>query len=96
MTKTSKIFLAISVAAFSLSLTEGGGDIGWGILRPLGAVAFVLFFITHIVAKEVAQYDREERGKPEEMKRSRTDSHKAGPSPGRLQSSTKLRASAAH
>ena len=95
MTKASKTFLAVSITAFALSLTEGGINIGFGILRPLGAVAFILFFITHIVAKEVALYDRETRAKRGEMEYSRTDSPKNVSSPRRIQSSGNLRTSPA-
>lgn len=61
MTKTSKIFLTISIIALASSFTEAGGSIGWGILRPIGAVAFIAFFITNLLAKEVALYEEEER-----------------------------------
>ena len=63
MTKTSKILLAISITALALSFSDAGSDIGWGILRPLGAVAFGAFFITNLLAKEVALFDAEERAK---------------------------------
>jgi len=63
MTKTSKIFLTISIIAFALSFTDAGSNIGWGILRPLSAAAFIVFFITNLLAKEVALYDEEERAK---------------------------------
>lgn len=63
MTKTSKISLALCILALALSFTEAGGNLGWGILRPLGVAAFGVFFITNLLAKEVALYDEEEHAK---------------------------------
>ena len=63
MTKTSKISLALCIAALALSFTEAGGDLGWGILRPLGVAAFGVFFINNLLAKEMALYDEEENAK---------------------------------
>lgn len=63
MTTTSKISLAISISAFAFSFTDAGSDVGSGILRPLGLVAFITFFVTNLLAKEVALYDEEERAK---------------------------------
>jgi hypothetical protein len=63
MTKIPKIFLTISIIAFASSFTEAGASIGWGILRPVGAVAFIAFFITNLLAKEMALYEQEERAK---------------------------------
>ena len=74
MTRTSKTFLTISIIAFALSCTEAGINIGWGILRPISAVAFMLFFITNLLAKEVALYDAEERANGERTERIRRNS----------------------
>lgn len=63
MTNTSKIFLAFSITALAVSLTDAGSNVGWGILRPLSAVSFIMFFITNLIAREVALYDAEERAK---------------------------------
>lgn len=63
MTKTSKISLALCILALALSFTEAGGNLGWGILRPLGVAAFGVFFITNLLAKEFALYDEEEHAK---------------------------------
>ena len=59
MTKTPKIFLVVSITTFTLSFAPVFRDIGWGALRPVGAVAFILFFITNLVAKEMALFDQE-------------------------------------
>ena len=61
MTKMPKIFLIISISAFLAAFTEAGSDLCWGILKPLSAVFFVLFFITHLVAKEMRTFDQEQQ-----------------------------------
>lgn len=61
MNKTSKTLLAIALATFTLSFLPYFGDIGYGILRPVGTVAFIMFFITHLLAKEMALFDEEQR-----------------------------------
>lgn len=63
MTNTSKIFLAFSTTALAVSLTDAGSNFGWGILRPFSAVSFIMFFITNLIAREVALYDAEESAK---------------------------------
>jgi hypothetical protein len=63
MKKVAKIFLIGSVAAFALSLTGPGGELLWGILKPLGALLFGAFFITNLVANEYAKYDQEQKAK---------------------------------
>jgi hypothetical protein len=60
MAKLRKIFLVIALTTFSVGFTEAGSEIGWGILKPLGAVSFILFFITNLLAKEFAAYDAEQ------------------------------------
>ncbi len=80
MTKTSKIFLAISIAASALSFAEAGTNVGWGILRPVGAVTFITFFITNLLAKEMAVYDQEERAKLGQAEHLSEDSPKVTPS----------------
>jgi hypothetical protein len=61
MTKMPKIFLVISISAFLAAFTEAGSALGWGILKPLSAVLFILFFITQLVAKEMSTFDQEEQ-----------------------------------
>jgi hypothetical protein len=96
MTKTSKILLTISVTAFVLSLTEAGSSIGWGILRPVGAVAFIAFFISNLLAKEMALYDEEERAKQSQAETSRKEPPKPVPSLRGARSSTTLEPAVAH
>jgi hypothetical protein len=61
MTRLPKIFLIISLSAFLAAFTEAGSAVGWGILKPLSAVFFILFFITQLVAKEMRTFDQEEQ-----------------------------------
>lgn len=96
MTKTSKIFLTISITATALSFTEVGSSIGWGILRPMGAVTFILFFFTNLLAKEVTLYDQEESAKREQAVHFGKDSREAVSSPRRNRSSARLETAAAN
>jgi hypothetical protein len=59
MTTLSKAFLIASIASFLLGLTGPGGDLAWGLLYPMTAVLFILFFVTNLLAKEVAKIDEE-------------------------------------
>jgi hypothetical protein len=61
MTKMSKIFLVISMTTFLANFTAAGNDFAWGILKPVSAISFILFFITNVLAKEVALFDEEQR-----------------------------------
>jgi hypothetical protein len=61
MTKLPKIFLVISLAAFLAAFTEAGSAVGWGILKPVSAIFFILFFITNLLSREAAKYDEEQR-----------------------------------
>lgn len=63
MKKLAKIFLTVAVAAFALSLTTPGSEIGWGVLAPLSAVLMIAFFITNLLANEYATYDLEQKEK---------------------------------
>jgi hypothetical protein len=60
MKKMAKLFLLISVASIAVSLTGPGSDILYGGLKPIGAIAFVAFFISNMLAKEFEAYDKEE------------------------------------
>ena len=77
MKKTAKLFLLGSATAFALSLTGPGGDILWGILKPLGALLFGAFFITNLVANEYAKYNEEQKLK--QPARSKTSLHNPAP-----------------
>jgi hypothetical protein len=57
--KLKHIFLAISLPAFLVSLTTVGSSLAYGVLKPLGAVFFILFFISHLTEKEAAKFDEE-------------------------------------
>jgi hypothetical protein len=57
--KLHKIFATVSLTTFLLALTESGNAIGYGILKPLSAVFFILFFIFQLLEKESALYAAE-------------------------------------
>lgn len=59
MTTFLKIVLAASLLACLGSLTEAGSAIAWGILKPVGAVLFIVFLIGQLLHKEVVKYDQE-------------------------------------
>ena len=61
MTRLPKILLALSVATFAAALTDMGGSIAYGLLKPMGAIFFMLFFLVNLLAKEMARYDEEHR-----------------------------------
>lgn len=69
MKKLAKVFLTVSVAAFAISLTGPGSELLWGFLKPLGAVLFVAFFITNLLAKEYALFDEEQEMRWAEARR---------------------------
>lgn len=80
--------------AFALSLTEAASNIGWGILRPVGAVTFIVFFITNLLAKEVALYDQEKSAKSGQTRQFSKDPPKAVLSLRGVQSSATLETAA--
>jgi len=59
MTTLPKTFLTASIVSFVIGLTGPGGDLAWGLLRPMSAVLFILFLVTNLLAKEVAKFDEE-------------------------------------
>ena len=61
MSTAPKIFLTLSVTTFVLGFAPYFTDLGWGILRPVSAVSFIIFVITNMLAKEMALYDEEQR-----------------------------------
>ena len=69
MKKLAKIFLTVSVATFAISLTGPGSELLWGLLKSLGAVCFIGFFITQLLAKESARFDEEEASRLAEARR---------------------------
>jgi len=84
--KTPKIFFALAIACFAVALTDDGGAIYYGILRPLTAVLFALALITTFLAKEAALFDEEnpEHAAPSPQPSS---SRANSPTTGRLTSS---------
>ena len=59
MKRLPKILLALSAAGFALSLTSFGSAIHYGMLKPVSAILFIVFFILHVIDKEVEKYDVE-------------------------------------
>ena len=68
MSKTSKAILGFSVASILFSFTELGGHIYFGILLPIGAVAFIVFFIVNMLSKEMKRFDEDHAVQSEEKK----------------------------
>jgi hypothetical protein len=64
MTKWAKILLAVSVLLVLASLTEAGDALGWGLLKPLGAVAFIGFLLLQLLHRETVLFDEEQRAHP--------------------------------
>jgi hypothetical protein len=56
MTIKSKIFLAVSLTAFAVSLT---GAL-WGLFLPIGAIIFGQFMIFAVLEKESTLFDEEQ------------------------------------
>jgi hypothetical protein len=57
MKTTSKIILAFSAACIAFSFTEIGANFYYGIIRPVGAVAFIVFFIVNMLGKEMSKFE---------------------------------------
>jgi len=62
MTKATKILLTISLVSLAVGFTGPGSEILQGGLKPIGAIAFILFFISNLLAKEMALFDQEKAG----------------------------------
>jgi hypothetical protein len=63
MTTLPKTLLILSVTGFAVSLTGPGAEFACGVIKPLSAVSFIVFYITQLLAKEVAAYDQEQHAK---------------------------------
>jgi|ERR1051326_5934458 hypothetical protein len=63
MTTVLKLLVAASLGLFLASLTEAGSAIAWGMLKPLSAILFIIFFIGQLLHKEVVAYDEECRSR---------------------------------
>lgn len=62
MKQLSKILLATSVISFAASLSGPGGEVWFGILKPVGALLFVVAFIVHVVSRlDPEQYAEDQR-----------------------------------
>lgn len=73
MNRMPKILLALSVVTFLVALTDLGISIGYGLLKPMSVIFFMLFFIMNLLAKEMALYDEEQRRRLE-LARSQSES----------------------
>jgi hypothetical protein len=86
MKTLAKVFLAASVISLAASLTGPGGEFLWGFLKPLSALLFGAFFITHLLADEYARYDEEQelrRELAQKKERARTPNDEKEPEVGR-------------
>ena len=59
MTKVARILLVISLVTIAFSITAPGGEFCYGLLKPAGALLFMVFFLVNLMAKEMALYDKE-------------------------------------
>ena len=59
MKHLAKIFGVLSAVLFAFSLTPVGSDIHYGILKPISAILFIVFYILHVTRKEVEHFDQE-------------------------------------
>ena len=59
MSLTPKILLATSTVLFTLGHLPYFREIGYGMLKPTGAVLFILFFMKQVLAKEMTLFDDE-------------------------------------
>src|ERR1041385_4481359 len=63
MTTRFKVLLAASVLLFLASLTDVGSAVGWGALKPISAILFLIFFIGQLLHKEVVLFEEENRAR---------------------------------
>ena len=59
MTKTAKIILSFSLACLVISFTPPGAHFYYGIIRPVGAVAFVVFYLVNMLGREMRKFDED-------------------------------------
>lgn len=78
MTTTAKIILGFSLACILLSFTEVGGHIYYGILRPVGAVAFIVFYLVNMLGKEMRKFDEDHANPTPSAKNSLKGDNNAG------------------
>ena len=75
MCKIARIFLGLAIASLIAGLTPFGSSLGYGILKPLGAVFFIVFFIVNVFAREMAEFDEEQRQHCAAKKPTKQSSH---------------------
>ena len=92
--KPSQIFLITSIVTFGVGLLDPGESVFWFMMRPIGAVLFMLYFIFQLLDKEVALLDEQERKKMELLSRHIQQPAPIKPSPAR--SSRPLTTAALH
>ena len=63
MTTLPKSLLTLSIVGFVISHTGPGAEFADGIIKPLSAICFILFYITNLLAKEVEGYDQDQHAK---------------------------------
>ena len=64
MSRTPKILLAASIVLFTLGHLPYFREFGYGMLKPTGAVLFILFFMKQVLGKEMALFDAEHASAP--------------------------------
>ncbi len=82
MTTLPKSLLTLSIVGFAISLSGPGAEFADGIIKPLSAICFVLFYITNLLAKEVAAYDQEQYATLELLARIPAPESRAGTDAG--------------
>ena len=63
VTKAKNIALAISLIAFAIGFSDFRENMFFWMGRPVGAIAFIIFFIFALLEKEYALLDEQERTK---------------------------------
>lgn len=79
--KPSQIFLITSILTFGVGLMDPGESVFWFMMRPIGAVLFLLYFIFQLLDKEAALLDEQERKKMELLSRHMKQPARIAPSP---------------
>ncbi len=64
MTKKSKILLALAVAMFAAGITPAGGDLMYGLLKPMAAVLVIVVFLLEVVPEERGETHAAPAAKP--------------------------------
>jgi len=59
MAKTPKQFLILSLVFLVIGFADTHAAILWGVAKPLGAIFFILFLLTHLMSDEMAKYEEE-------------------------------------